>query len=158
MLSSPKCPAWEARSPTWAHHHPLLSGQLSLVPCSARNITMWSLPSRLTIQAGETACSDTILNKLQMYKKEVRSDLRKQHQKHSKSMMTNWPNLWPIKIIFLPKTTSVLIVTTMPKQAAWKINLAQTDIWSKYNMVLNNFRNISSLREFAYFYEIWTAP
>lgn len=119
MLSSPWCPHWEARSPIWAQHHPLLSGQLSLVPCSEHNITVWSLPSRLTIQAGETVCSDTLLNKLQKYKREAKSNPRKQHQKRSKSMMANWPNLRPIKIIFLPKTTNALVVTMVPKQAAW---------------------------------------
>lgn len=104
----------EARSLNGAHRHPLLPGLLSPVLFSEHNITAWSLPWRLTIQARETACSDTFLNKLQMYKRETRWNLRKQHLKYSKSVMTNWPNLWPIKIIFLPKTTNILIASSVP--------------------------------------------
>ena len=134
-FSSPRCPGLGTRSSTWAHHCPLWSGQLSPVLCSKHNITTWFLPSRLTIQAEETVCSDTFLNKLQMYKREARSNLKKQPQKHSKSMMTDWPYLPPIKIIFLPETVNALIVTTVPKQATWSICLFQADTWSRRNMV-----------------------
>lgn len=82
--------------------------------CPALNRTTQSLPWRLTIQPRETACSDTLLNKLQMYKRETRWNLRKQHLKYSKSIMTNWPNLRPKKIIFLTKTTNKLIVSSVP--------------------------------------------
>lgn len=65
--------------------------------CPALNRTIQSLPWRITTQPRETACSDTLLNKLQMHKRETRWNLRKQHLKYSKSIMTNWPNLWPKK-------------------------------------------------------------
>lgn len=127
---------------------PLLPGQLCPASGSEQNITTRSLPQRLTIQARKTACSDTLLNKLQMYKGETRSNLRGKHLKYSKSIMTNWPNLWPIKIIFLPKTTNIPVASSVPNiqlDESAPSRLIQGPNWMRFSIALK--KELQSLRK-----------